>query len=152
MMQFVKDHPYFLRKAFEVAETASGIRGRFRTGAIIAVGNHIISEGRNTLKSHPFAKAFSKNSEAIYLHAEHEAILKASRKLGKRDWHKARLYVARTTKSNQFGLAKPCNGCACAIDHFKIGLVVYSLDAGEHLNYVSYSTKSQDLFVHSEIK
>ena len=147
----VKDHPYFLRKAFEVAEGASGLRGRYKTGAIIVVGNRIISEGRNSLKTHPFAKSFSKNSEAIYLHAEHEAILKASRYLGKKEWRKARLYVARTTKSSTFGLAKPCNGCACAINHFKIGFVAYSLDAGEHLQYVSYSTKTNDLFIHSEI-
>lgn len=148
----MKDHPHFLRKALEVAETASGLRGRYRTGALIVLGNEIISKGTNSVKSHPFAKAFSKHPEAIYLHAEHDAILKASRKLGKRDWHKARLYVARTTKSSVFGLAKPCNGCACAINHFKIGLVVYSLDASEHLGYVTYNTKTHDLFMHSEIK
>lgn len=151
ILYIVKDHSFFLHKALEVAETAPGIRGRFRTGALVVVGNRIISKGRNSIKSHPFAKTFGKNDAAIYLHAEHDAILKASRKLSRKEWRKAKLYIARTTKSTFFGLAKPCNGCACAIKHFNIGLVVYSLDTDSKLNYVSYNSGNEELYIHSEV-
>lgn len=141
-----------MRRAFEVAESAQGYNGKNKTGAVIVVGNRVVSEGRNSEKSHPFARTFSKHPDSIYLHAEHDAILKASRKLGNQDWNKARLYVARTTRVNHFGIAKPCNGCAAAIEHFNIQHICYSLDAGPYLSFAYLDRKQNQLFITQEIR
>jgi deoxycytidylate deaminase len=151
ILHIVKDHAYYLQKAYQVALTSEGFKGKNKTGAVIVVGKKIVATGRNSIKTHPFARTFSRHPDAIYLHAEHDAILKASRKLGDRDWSKARLYVARATKSDFFGLAKPCNGCACAIEHFKINFVCYTLDASEYLSYVTLNRKTDQMFMCQEI-
>lgn len=148
----MKDHSYYCKKALEAAKESTGFNNRNKTGAIIVVGRKIIAKGSNSEKTHPLAQTFCNHPEAIYLHAEHDAIIKASRKLGKRNWNKARIYVARATRQGGVGIAKPCNGCAAAIKHFKIRIVCYTLGFGEHMSYATADTKKGTLFVTSEIK
>ncbi len=108
--------------------------GRARLAAAIVVKNDIISVGHNRLKSHPFQARFGSNSDAIYLHAEIDAILSALRIINPEELSKAELYVARVKYADHhrngftLGLSKPCIGCQRAIQEFGIKRVIYSLD------------------------
>ena len=89
------------------------------------------------MRSHPIQKKYGKNDEAIYLHAEINAIVNSLNHVDKDDLRKADLYVYRVKKdiSNPKhhkwvdGMSCPCEGCMSAIDAFKIKRVVYSTDS-----------------------
>lgn len=87
----------------------------------------------NALKSHPFQRRFAKNSDAIYLHAETNAIRQALRHLNAEDLAKSHLYVARAkinpiSREWEMGMACPCSGCQKAIVTFDIENVFFTLD------------------------
>lgn len=133
----MKNHLHYINKAIEVAKTSKGFNSKNPMGAIIVVGKQIIAKGVNSEKTHPLACTFSRHPEAIYLHAEIDAIIKASRILSKQDWKKSSIYIARVTKEGYYGQAKPCDGCAAAIAHFGITKVGYTLTS-DQLDYVTY--------------
>jgi deoxycytidylate deaminase len=95
--------------------------GRQRLSACIVKGKRLISIGVNKRKTHPLQWKFSKHEEAIYLHAEIDAIINA-----KEDIRGATMYVARVMKNGECGLAKPCEGCQRAIQFFGIKKVYYT--------------------------
>ena len=107
-----------------------------RIGAIITIKNRVIAYGTNQKKTHPFQALHGKNANAIYLHAEIDAIKNALREIDIDDFRRATLYVARLKNSTSdprspliYGLAKPCkHGCAQAIVKFGLKRAVYSLD------------------------
>jgi tRNA(Arg) A34 adenosine deaminase TadA len=99
---------------------------RVRLVAAVLYKNKIISIGKNQYKTHPAMIKFGKNSEAVYLHAEVDAINKASRVLNEKQFKKASLYVVRVKKDGSLGLAKPCTGCQKCIDHYNINSVEYT--------------------------
>ncbi len=96
------------------------------TAAIVYKGT-IVSIGHNSYKTHPFQKRYGRNPLSTHLHAEIDAIIKARRRGV--DLRECVLYVMRVKRYNgewTTGLAKPCDGCARAIDEYQIGEVVYS--------------------------
>lgn len=102
-----------------------------RITAALVYKNEIISFGINQRKSHPFQAKYGKNEDAIFLHAENDAIINAIRNTSIDDLSKCSLYVCRTKKfegSYVFGLARPCSGCTRAIASVDIQKVYYSLD------------------------
>lgn len=99
---------------------------RVRLVAAVLYKNKIISIGKNQYKTHPVMKKFGRNSEAIYLHAEIDAINKAAKLLSEKQFKKSHLYVVRVKKDGSLGLAKPCNGCQKCIDHYNINTVEYT--------------------------
>lgn len=111
-------------------------------GAVLTVRNTIISVGtNNNTKSHPLAKKFGKNRFSIFPHAELVAIINAQ-KQGFQDWEKATLYVARVVDKNGFklALARPCEGCWRAIEHYQIGEVFWSIDGDRIGHYNWYNS------------
>jgi tRNA(Arg) A34 adenosine deaminase TadA len=109
--------------------------GNARIAASIVIKNRVVGYGFNEEKSSPFQKRFSKNTSAIYLHAELSAITKAVRRIDEKKLQKATLYVARLKKDkpggkNIFGCSCPCTGCAEAIKQLKIKRVVFTTDSG----------------------
>ena len=92
------------------------------------------------MKSHPFQAQFSKNEEAIYWHAETNAVYNALRVCDVDDLKRMTLYVARTRHPedggrNQWiwGNSRPCEGCMSCLDKFKIKQTIYTLDGtGEY--------------------
>jgi deoxycytidylate deaminase len=114
-----------------IAEDVSPVRGA-RLSAMLVFKGKIVSIGVNQYKSHPFAAKYAKNKDAIYLHAEADCILKASRKLTEAEMKKATLYVCRVkynASSNGkiiFGKAKPCDGCEDCIRAHGIKKVIYT--------------------------
>jgi deoxycytidylate deaminase len=117
---------------FKLAETVEPV-GNAKLAAAIVIKNEIISFGINKRKSHPFQKRFGKNSDAIFLHAEIDAIKNALRHVSQEELSRASLYVARAKKTEKRnyiqGMAKPCEkGCQCAIAAFGIKNVYYTTD------------------------
>ena len=106
-----------------------------RIMAAIYYKNKLISYGCNQMKSHPFQAQFSKNEEAIYWHAETNAVYNALRVCDENDLKRMTLYVARTRhpedgSRNQWiwGNSRPCEGCMSCLDKYKIKQIVYTLD------------------------
>lgn len=116
----------------KMAETIEPV-GNARLAAAIVIKNEIVAFGINRRKSHPFQKKFGRNCDAIFLHAEIDAIKNSLRHVDTDALSRASLYVARVKKGkgNRFiqGLAKPCeNGCCNAIAAFNIKNVYYTTD------------------------
>jgi len=105
---------------------------RAKIAALIAVNNKIISIGRNSRRTHPLAKQYQKIEGAECLHAEIDAIAKALKKVDNNTLSKATMYIARVKHPNKDddswvnGLAKPCKGCAQAINQFKFKNVIWT--------------------------
>jgi tRNA(Arg) A34 adenosine deaminase TadA len=107
---------------------------KMKLAACLVIRNEIVSVGFNSDKSHPLQKRFSKNSEAIFKHAEVDCIIKALKIVDEEDLKDATLYVYRVKKLNKGdmnwvpGRAEPCPGCQKAIEHFGIKRTVFSTD------------------------
>lgn len=73
----------------------------------------VISIGRNSyINTHPLQAKYAKksgNPDAIYIHAELDAIIRARG----RPIH--RLFVSRYSNDGSFAMAKPCKACQLAI-------------------------------------
>ena len=123
----------FLRRQAIDNEGAS----RAKLSACVVIKNRIISTGRNQYKSHPLARQYGKNKEAIFLHAEVNAIANSLNHVDKDDLRKATLYVYRIKHPDNDkrewvnGMAKPCKGCMRAIAEFDFKRVVYTTDNPE---------------------
>lgn len=107
---------------------------RAKLAAAIGIKGRIISLGINQRKSHPFQKTYAKNSDAIFLHAEINAIKNSLNHIEPEDLKNATLYIYRVkrpherAKSWTNGIAKPCKGCVRAITEFDFKRVVYTTD------------------------
>jgi tRNA(Arg) A34 adenosine deaminase TadA len=108
-----------------------------RLAACIVLKNNIIGYGFSQMKSHPFQAQYAKHEEAIYWHAETNAINNALKRITTEELSKCTLYIARAKRSEdnkhwQYGLSCPCPGCAGAIATFDIQKVVYTLDGNDY--------------------
>jgi deoxycytidylate deaminase len=102
--------------------------------AAVVYKNQIISYGFNSMKSHPFVIPYQKNEDAIYLHAETDAIKNALKRISVEHLTKCDLFIVRAKhayskgKKMRYGMAKPCNGCARCITTFGVSSVYYSTE------------------------
>lgn len=109
---------------------------RSRIAALLVHRNEIIAVGYNKMKSHPMAKRFQKHEEALYLHAEIDCIKNALRIVDVDYLSKCTMYVLRVkhpeNDNKKFirGMAKPCCGCAMAIETFGIKKVYFTTNEG----------------------
>ena len=116
----------------KMAEAVPPIRSA-RIAAAIVIKNDIVSFGINQMKTHPFQAKYARNDQAVYIHAENAAIMRALKKVDKEELRNATLYVARVKKpNNMWGMACPCEGCQKAIDKFGIKKVVYTENNQEY--------------------
>ena len=105
-----------------------------RIAAAVVIKGNIISLGYCSRRTHPFQKRFAKNPEAIYLHAETNAIRNSLNHLHPSDLRQATLFINRQKHPHHNhdlwvdGLAKPCSGCQRAIVEFGIKRVVYTTE------------------------
>lgn len=99
---------------------------RAKMAAVIAKRNTVLAVGFNQYKSHPLQAQFSANEEAIFLHAEIDAIRNCIREHGEGVLSGSTLYIARVYKNGKPALAKPCKGCQRAIAAFNIKHVVWT--------------------------
>jgi deoxycytidylate deaminase len=120
---------FLRRQAIDVKAVKSS-----RIAAAIGIKNDIISLGHCQKRTHPFQARYSKHPEAIYLHAETNAISNALNHISKRELKNATLYIRRVKFLNKDdteyvdGNCRPCAGCMRAIIAFGIKKVVYSTE------------------------
>lgn len=109
---------------------------RAKLAACVVHKGRIVSFGLNRMKSHPFQLQYGKNRHSWFLHAEIDAIYRATKRLSTHELSKSTLYVARVKFENVLprrmtpGLARPCVGCARCIVNFDLKRVVYTTDQG----------------------
>lgn len=117
----------YIDETLQLARAGARVGGA-RLGAMLVIGNRVVSMGQNLYKSHPLQKRFGKNEEAIYQHAEINCLINFLRNNSVSDLGKATLYVARVVGEDMdlVGEAKPCLGCMKAIDHYGIRKVVHT--------------------------
>ena len=129
-----------LRYLTQHAIVNPGVTGR-KLAAMICIRGHASFIGLNSLKTDPLQSRFSKNPDAIHLHAEVHALKVALRNIEVDALRRATLYVCRVkrpeakSKSWMWGTACPCVGCRNAIEEFGIGRVVYTLDSVDHSKF-----------------
>jgi deoxycytidylate deaminase len=116
--------------------------------AIIYKGS-VESIGVNSLKTHPLQQKYSKNTKAIHLHAEIDAIVKALKILSLKELENSTMVVTRVkyffdpndkalSAAQIWGNSEPCHGCKAAIEAFNIQRVMYTLDSPK--NDIMYET------------
>ena len=108
----------------KMAENATMVRSSRHAAAIVYKGQ-VLAYGVNSLKTHPIMIKYGRNKDAIYLHAEIDAIVRAINKYGVEILSKSTLYVVRINKKNQLVGRCRCRGCKKAIEAFKIKKVVH---------------------------
>lgn len=125
----MKKHYNRLASLLKVASCIPKV-GSGRLAASIWLKNDVISIGVNQLKTHPLQKRFCDNPHKEFLHAETDAIAKASRIL-KGDLEGCFMYVARAKREGRmftYGMAKSCEGCQSCAHHFGIKGIFYTTD------------------------
>lgn len=119
----------FKQTLTDLAVANIGIRNRIKLAAGVVYKNRLVAVGINSYKSHPLMTKFGKNPEAIYLHAEVDAIKNALRVLSLQELEKSDILVVRVKKDGhdyKTCLAKPCEGCARAIEAFNLRNLYYT--------------------------
>ena len=111
-----------------------GVRNRFKLAAGIVYRNHLIATGVNSCKTHPLMLQFGKNSEALFIHAEIDAIKNALRLITQDQLAKCDMYVVRVKRPDndlknwQHAMARPCSGCQRAIISFGLKNIYYTTE------------------------
>ena len=103
-------------------------------GCIITYKGRPIATGHNSNKTHPMQKKYNKYRENDQtgpfihkLHAEIQALAKLKKELNPK---KMSIYIYRTRKDQDFGLARPCPSCMKAIYDSGIRNVFYTTNYG----------------------
>jgi len=119
-------------RIFSVLEdVAAGIErvANARIAAAVVYKNNIVSVGTNQWKTHPFQAQHAHHEEAIYWHAENNAIHNALKRYSPDELSKSSIYVCRIDQRRRPCLAKPCDGCMKAITKFKLKSVVFTTES-----------------------
>ena len=117
-----------LKYLTKLAMNNEGVKGKWKLAAGIVLKNNLIATGVNSYKTHPMMAKYGKNSEAIFLHAEVNAISNALKLLEPAQLAKCDLYVVRVRRDGSYGCARPCCGCARAIGEFGLRNVYWTED------------------------
>lgn len=125
-------HQRILNLLYTIARDSEPVASA-RLAAAIVLKNKIIAIGTNGKKTHPLQAKYSKNDDAIFIHAEIAAISNALKLVSRDDLKRATLYICRAKRTHENqnwiqGLSKPCKGCTQAIAAFDIGKVIFSLE------------------------
>ena len=130
---------HYMNLVFAAARDNERDGPRRMSGAKIAAllvfkNTNIVAWGRNQEKTHPLQAQYAKHEEAIYLHAEIDAIRNMLRQLDPDELRHCTMYIARSKyvddkkRISIYGEAKPCIGCQGAIEAFRIKKVLYTTD------------------------
>lgn len=132
LQEKMTEYPYSKKKTDRILNVLSNVASTVdrvanaRLAAGLLYKGDFVSIGTNQFKSHPFQAQFTKHEEAIYLHAETDAIKNGLKVLSLSDLSKCTLFVCRIKQDMSYGLARPCEGCMRAIANFYIRRVYYT--------------------------
>lgn len=103
-------------------------QGQHSIVAVIFDKRNPIAIGYNQYKkSHPLQFQASQHHQRIFLHAEIDAYIKASKKLDYSELMKCTMGIMRVRKDGSFGLARPCKDCMKFITP-KMKKISYTID------------------------
>lgn len=129
-MKYSKEMIYLMETAKHQNKCAN-----VRVAAGIMLKPTIFVIGKNINRTDPLAAAYGKNPDAIYIHAEINAIKKVISlckgvKEAKKRLRGATIYIARVKqvdRDNVFlpAISKPCDGCLRALKEYNIKKMVY---------------------------
>ena len=115
-----------LKYLTKLAMNNEGVKGKWKLAAGVVLKNNLLATGVNSYKTHPMMLKYGKNSEAIFIHAEIEALKNALRLVEPVILTKCDLYVVRVRRDGSYGCARPCVGCGRAISEFGLRNVYWT--------------------------
>lgn len=124
-----------IKKNFQKARAASMLSDfpTHKLGAVMMLGNKVLSVGYNITKTHPIQKQYNiergydpnvKNNGQI--HAEMMCLINT--KYLDIDWSRVSLYIYREHKDHTTAIAKPCPACEKAIRERGINQVYFTTE------------------------
>lgn len=124
-----------IKRNFQKARAASMLSDfpTYKLGAVMMIGNKVLSVGYNITKTHPIQKKYNiergydpnvKNNGQV--HAEMMCLINT--KYLDVDWSKVSLYIYREHKDHTTAIAKPCPACEKAIRERGINAVYYTTE------------------------
>lgn len=96
-----------------------------RHAACITRDHEILSFGINSYKTSPLQKKYGTNPYQIHLHAEIEALSRATRR-SQGNIEGSTCYVVRVKANGEPALSKPCPGCEAALFAFGVREVFHT--------------------------
>lgn len=95
--------------------------------AIVHKKGIVVAFGKNSKRTHPLMLKYGRNQHSRFLHAEVDALIRASNTLRAfpigYEYH---LYVVRVGRNGELAYSKPCSGCRKAIKDYGIGKIYHS--------------------------
>lgn len=104
----------------ELCET---VQFRSRHSAAVVRSGKVLAYGVNRDKTHTANLDWGKNPDAIYLHAEIDAIVRAINRRGEEVVKGSTLVVCRLTRDGQLSNSCPCDGCKKAIKDLDLTVI-----------------------------
>jgi len=105
------------------AQARKSLHPRWKVGAALVKGGRIVSTGHNISKNNPSLPGIPLRSCSV--HAEASALRGV-------DACGATLYVARVTRRNTLGMARPCAGCEKLLRAAQVRRVVWTVEDDEY--------------------
>lgn len=115
---------------YRVAEAIDDNGFRTRLCACLIFKNQYVL-GINQRKTDTFHARYTNNEEAIYRHAESDAIKRGLKEFGTSALSESTLYVLRLLRNDTIAMAKPCCTCQSIIREYQIPRVLYTDHAGK---------------------
>jgi deoxycytidylate deaminase len=112
-----------------LAHENPGVQAKYKMAAGVVYNGHLVATGVNGYKTHPIMLNDGYKEEQVYLHAESDALVRATRLLTSDQLSRSELYVVRVTKGGREAMAKPCKGCFNLISNFGIKSVEWTCDS-----------------------
>lgn len=114
---------------YRVAEAIEDNGFRTRLCACLVYRNQYVL-GINQRKTDTFHARYTTNEEAVYRHAESDAIKRGIKEFGKNALTNSTLYVLRLLVNDTIAMAKPCCTCQSIIREYGIPRVLYTNEQG----------------------
>lgn len=111
------------QKVVDAAIGNPGVKGKYKMAAGVFYKNRLVAVGLNQYKTHPIMLQGNYREGQVYLHAEADAIVKASKLV---DLSQCHMHVVRVTKGGRLALAKPCLGCFHLLNIFGLKEVTWT--------------------------
>lgn len=111
-------------------ESKKSTHGKAHIGAVIVIGNYVVSRGFNKIKTHPVQAKLDRECNYYCpnakLHAEVDALLNS----GKHDLSNAEVYIYREDKNGVMANCCPCVSCTQALKDAGVKEVFYTTREG----------------------
>lgn len=120
------------KRYFDKAKRISKKSNHYKTniGAVLVLGNHIVSKGCNREKSHPRQYHYdcrtNYHGTQFKLHAEIDALISS----GRVDLTDAEIYIYREDKNGLLANCRPCVSCTQALKDAGVKHIYYTNKEG----------------------